>query len=231
MSSVNIVKTPFYEAFQHPSNFVGIILSTVATDGDPSSRPLETSRDPDENGLVDYFEEADEKTVTSWKLKLGEGLVREVIRKKVLAKGERWTGERAILSNFPEHYKLYIHKSGERHDPRRDAYLYGSRHVKVFRSPAEFVLHVKWLMEGSPLKSDGRPDCSCRWCDGTHTQEELTHRIFGWNFNSRDQKGKEKDGKRHHDVKGKDGLKRPKASMPTSIPAKDYTKLNLDTAS
>lgn len=96
--------------------------------------------------------------------------------------------------------------------------LTGSKHVKVFRSPAEFAHHLIWLMTGSPLKRDGEPNCDCVYCDPSQTQAEISYRL----------------GLRRKDlpaVSGRgDGAKKPRvrrkrSPSPASIPFKDYTKL------
>jgi len=221
--SREIVRTPYYVAHQYPGGPVGIILSTdgKATDGTPDNRPRELTRIVDENGLVNYYKEAEEDSELYWRKIVGEVLAKQVVKPAVKRQGDKWTGtwERSILGEFPEHYKLYTHYKGDRHNARTDHYLYGSKYVKCFRSPAEFAYHAIWLMLGSPLKVNGNPACRCTYCDPSRTQEEIS-RELGL-LSTEPQRSKEDDKN-----------PRPKrvktAHVSAPIMAKDYTKLNLN---
>lgn len=86
----------------------------------------------------------------------------------------------------------------------------------------EFCLHLAWLLDGQPMKAHGRPDCRCRYCDGSIKQAEISS-AFGFYHpanRDKDRKDKDRDG---------DGKRKPKIQRtvpPTTIPFKDYTKLN-----
>ena len=154
--------------------------------------------------------------------------------------------DKVFLANFPAHYTLWVHKKGDPHAPRKDHYLYGesssrciaavrmvinnllstltgSRYVAQFRSPMEFCLHLKWLLDGQPMKENGRPDCRCCYCDGSVPQGEISSAFGRYHPSRRDRDKKDRD-------KGGGG-KRPRtkasrAAASTTIPFKDYTKLN-----
>lgn len=79
-----------------------------------------------------------------------------------------------------------------------------------FRSPNEFFLHAKWLMEGKPLKPDRKPACECRYCDSSVTQSDISKR---YNLG-------------HVTEKRKKGVRNPRTTRVSPVPFKDYTKLN-----
>jgi len=49
----------------------------------------------------------------------------------------------------------------------------GSKHVGSFRSPNEFFLHGRWLIMGADMNPKGSPDCACRYCGETRSQEDI----------------------------------------------------------
>ena len=49
----------------------------------------------------------------------------------------------------------------------------GSKFVGSFRSPHEFFLHARWLIMGADMDPEGFPDCACKYCDGTRTQQDI----------------------------------------------------------
>ncbi|KZT34611.1 hypothetical protein SISSUDRAFT_266950 [Sistotremastrum suecicum HHB10207 ss-3] len=65
------------------------------------------------------------------------------------------------MKSWPDHYRLYEHRTGDRHRPRRDCYLYGSRRVWCFRSPEEFYEHAFWIMNGG---DNAKEECKCKYC-------------------------------------------------------------------
>lgn len=203
-----------------------ITFAPSATDAESDMRPPNTTRQIDEHGEVNYYAAADNsiledrKLLANWKEKLGEALTRDVVKAAVFQQKDTWTGkiENSTIRDFPAGYELFIHRKGDHYSPRIDAYLYGSRHVKCFRSPAEFVNHAKWLMQGSPLKSNDKPDCKCKYCDQSQTQEEISIQLRLRNAPSRDRK-------RDRDNDGRP--RRPRTAHGSGfVPAKDYTKLN-----
>ncbi|GBE81099.1 hypothetical protein BKA93DRAFT_820783 [Sparassis latifolia] len=215
---------PCYTAIYHPAaNALAISIHEGATDAVSDNRPENTSPQPNAQGKVDYFAESESDKLSHWKKKLGEtvvSLVREDFDRRGIGIWPRY--EQALVVDFPKDYKLYVHKSGDRHVPRGDAYLFGSHYVHVFRSPEEFTPHLKWLMRGSPMK-DGRRDCHCKYCDPSRTQTEISRELH----HKKDGGGGRKGGGKRKD--GTRGTK--KSQFPSDIPFKDYTKLNTGTAS
>jgi hypothetical protein len=96
------------------------------------------------DGKVKYFEQilphtppSETKAAKRWLMRIGTYLAREVMQLD-------GSGRKVYyLTDLPEGYRLYIHKSGESTSPREDCYLYGSKTVAHFRLPAEFFLHAK----------------------------------------------------------------------------------------
>lgn len=95
----------------------------------------------------------------------------------------------------------------------------GSKYGMVFRSPAEFANHLIWLMNGSPLKRDGQPDCDCVYCDPSQTQLEISHKLGLRRKDPYTTSGKGVGAK-------KPRVRRKRSPSPASVPCKDYTKLN-----
>ncbi|KZT34604.1 hypothetical protein SISSUDRAFT_1122140 [Sistotremastrum suecicum HHB10207 ss-3] len=77
------------------------------------------------------------------------------------------------LKSWPDGYRLYIHRSGDRQCPRKDLYLYGSKRVKCFRSPEEFFEHAVWLMKGGEGSGE---DCECQHCAGEESLNSMRGR-------------------------------------------------------
>ncbi len=78
-----------------------------------------------------------------------------------------------ILNSFPEGYVLWDHsrpegEAGQKTSTRADAYLYGhpAGRTKRFRSPQEFLPHLRWLAMG------GDEGCECKVC--TSAQKDVT---------------------------------------------------------
>ncbi|RPD68611.1 hypothetical protein L226DRAFT_540516 [Lentinus tigrinus ALCF2SS1-7] len=226
-----LIRTPRYWADLHPNKKTVYIIPSQDeqfTDAVPFEPP---NRQPnrDAQGFVNYYEDAAPEKEKFWREKIGKYLWDHVVKEDMRKKGVRVTAspDTFILAAFPKHYKLWIHRKGDPADPRRDHYLYGSRYVDRFRSPAEFFLHMRWILEGMPLKPNGRPDCKCCYCDGSRTQGEISHELGVYTPHRKDHGGG--DGKGG----GKDGGKgtKPRAPILTTIPFKDYTKTNLPPSS
>ncbi|KAI0630382.1 hypothetical protein C8Q77DRAFT_1137849 [Trametes polyzona] len=225
-----LIRTHHYEALRTTDKTVFIILPTNPrlSDGDAFRVPPNTTRTRDAEGLVNYYEQADDDIERLWREKLGRWLYNHIVKEDMARKGISPTSspDKVYLANFPANYTLWTHKKGHPHDPRIDHYLYGSRFVDKFRSPMEFCLHLKWILDGQPMKPSRTPDCRCRWCDGTIPQAEISS-AFGTYHPPRrdkDRKDKDRDGKRGPRTK------RAAPSTSTSIPFKDYTKLNTTSA-
>ncbi|PCH43766.1 hypothetical protein WOLCODRAFT_144682 [Wolfiporia cocos MD-104 SS10] len=178
MQNKQIVQTPHYAAYeiQTPDplgNPIAIFLDERETDAAPGrSQPVNVSFDqtPDEDGCVNYFAKASEKTEDAWKSVLGRVLARDVVRQDVRKQGDVWRGDpsRSMLAEFPTGYQLYTHRTGDPSCPRTDEYLYGSESVHCFRSPQEFAEHTVWLAKGRTTR------CHCCYCDKSRTQTEIS---------------------------------------------------------
>lgn len=131
-----------------------------ASDGDPSRRP---KRD-----ISGHFEPADEEMVRHWKKAIAVFLIRESGKVPYVSTQEY------ILRDLPAGYQLFVQKKGSGEDLRTDAYLYGSKYVNRFRSPAEFYFHAKWIDHGCPINSKGKRLCGCAYCDKTRNQKEIS---------------------------------------------------------
>ncbi|KAI0706818.1 hypothetical protein C8T65DRAFT_223197 [Cerioporus squamosus] len=226
-----LIKTRRYTADLHPNKKTVYIIPSQndqCTDAEPFE-PRKRQPDRDLQGLVNYYEDADPARDKYWREKIGKYLWDHVVKEDMSRKGIRVAAcpDTFILAAYPKHYKLWIHKKGDPANPRTDHYLLGSRYIDRFRSPAEFFLHMKWILEGMPMKGPGQPDCQCCYCDGSRPQGEISQAFGVYHPHRRDRGGG--DGKGG----GKDGGKGTKARSPTSttIPFKDYTKLNLPPSS
>ncbi|KAI0358470.1 hypothetical protein OH77DRAFT_1420860 [Trametes cingulata] len=221
-----IIRTPRYEAVAPSNKTVFIVLPTIdsTSDADPGRAPTNTVPTRDAQGLVNYYEPAEQMIERMWREKLGRYLYDHVVKEDMAQQGirPRSNPDKVYLANFPPHYKLWVHKKGHPHDPRKDHYLYGSRYVAQFRSPMEFCLHLKWLLEGQAMKENGKPDCRCCYCDGTVTQGEISSKLGTYHPHRRDKDRKDKD----KDRDGKPPKPRARQAPSTEIRFKDYTKLN-----
>ncbi|KAH9858696.1 hypothetical protein C2E23DRAFT_799656 [Lenzites betulinus] len=225
-----LIRTPRYEALRTAGNSIFIVLPTDPARSDADSALAPTQRQPtrDEQGLVNYYDSADEPIDRLWRDKLGRFLYDHVVKEELKQRGirPRTNPEKVYITNFPANYTLWVHKKGHPHDPRKDHYLYGSRHVPHFRSPMEFCLHLVWLLDGQPMKANGKPNCRCCYCDGSMSQSDISSALGRYHPSKRDRDGKDKD-------KDGDGKRKPRTKKPapsTSIPYKDYTKLNTTSA-
>jgi len=173
-----LVSAPYYSAEQLPvegRSRIFVRLSQNATDTNPELVKYPTvGEEPDEEGQFSYYQLAGEEALKLWKRKLGEFAADCVVRPVVLERRERWTGQIKMsrLLSFPEGYELFVQLKGPT-KPRRDYYLYGSQHVRRFRSPAEFMLHLRWLMTGKPMRSDGKRCCECKGCNPRAKQKDI----------------------------------------------------------
>ncbi|EPQ57545.1 hypothetical protein GLOTRDRAFT_110620 [Gloeophyllum trabeum ATCC 11539] len=206
-----LTKSPYYRIVEDRfSNLTEVVLRN--SDGDPSRLPpkQKTFRVVDEDGEVNYLEEANEKIEKHWRKVIGRFLAKEVLEK------DGWRGRRdnCLLQSLPENYRLYTHKKGDKDIPRTDAYLFGGPHK--FRSPEEFCLHARWLALGSPTKTfTNKPDCACVYCDKRYTQKQL-NKMWGIVSATPARRGPRKKS---------DGS----TTDWSNICAKDYTKLNTAT--
>ena len=102
----------------------------------------------------------DESTdfVRSWSVKLGKAIKYNLGAGATSAAST--TDPNSYLMRFPEGYALHVRpgKTKERDGPL--VFGHPLSPIAVFRSPAEFALHILWLMSASK----SREDCSCRLC-------------------------------------------------------------------
>ncbi|OCH95173.1 hypothetical protein OBBRIDRAFT_647255 [Obba rivulosa] len=224
--SLPLLSTEHYSAFIYPNESAGVIAiqpHRLASDGTSSNRPSRpriTGQAILDDGTVDYFEKASDDVQRHWKTKLGGVIAKHMVRMEARKQGKNWNGHYDFaFIEFPDGYELYTHKTGDRHVPRIDHYLFGSKYVHVFRSTREFAPHLLWLLRGKPMKPDGGRDCDCQYCDGSATQTDISRKYF--NVPAREPR--EPAGGSN----SKPRQKQPRAPRQTvPIPAKDYTKLS-----
>ncbi|KAI0081232.1 hypothetical protein K474DRAFT_1656713 [Panus rudis PR-1116 ss-1] len=211
----------YFKAFQVPGRgeMVVIEFKPCSSDASPTRHPSRTGRRMEPDGTVNYYERADDHTYTHWKKRLGQLLTKHVVLPEVRRMGDRraLSIDKSIILNFPEGYELYNHRKGDRHDPRRDAYLIGSRHVNRFRSPQEFFLHAKWLMEGQPLDREGFRACSCCYCNRSGVSQGDIARQYGLGHVS-------ESGARSRRPRQSRRVNQTPSAI--AIQAKDYTRLH-----
>ncbi|EGG12366.1 uncharacterized protein MELLADRAFT_101790 [Melampsora larici-populina 98AG31] len=97
------------------------------------------------------------KISNKWLSILGKGLADSLGLIKCTQK-EDWK-----LTNFPENYQLFNYIKGS----LQDQYLFGSSHVRKFRTANEFLPHLQWL-----ATSNSTITCQCKYCAGTKSQTE-----------------------------------------------------------
>ncbi|KAF8578703.1 hypothetical protein K439DRAFT_454879 [Ramaria rubella] len=174
-----------------PYSVYGNAITLHCTDGNPAFRPTNGELIPIrlEDGSIDYMHECtgDDPTLQAWKVKIGTFLAVWVLN---LPPRQKY-----FLSSLPQGYSLFVHKKGDRFNPRCDAYLRGSYTVTVFRSPAEFFFHAKWILLGCPkprpqpsylheelfgppLPEEYTDRCGCTYCSGvsqTYISTNFSH--------------------------------------------------------
>ncbi|KZP01462.1 hypothetical protein CALVIDRAFT_594177 [Calocera viscosa TUFC12733] len=144
------------------------ILRFPRSDGSPHSRPTYTKENAPP-GVLNYMEVVphSDRRNKDWRNKVGTFLMK-------LLPITAFARIQYTIADFPQHYALYSKPrlSGAT-EQRDDLYLYGSRYVNNFRSPAEFAFHAYWLMMDPTLD---QANCECQWCTGT-PQKELSRRL------------------------------------------------------
>ncbi|KZT56885.1 hypothetical protein CALCODRAFT_555701 [Calocera cornea HHB12733] len=144
------------------------ILRFPRSDGSPKKRPTVTKENAPP-GVLNYMELVphDDKRNKDWRDKVGNFLMTLLPIDPARHVSYR-------IAEFPQHYALYSkpRMSGIT-EQRDDLYLYGSRYVNNFRSPAEFAFHALWLMMDPTLNVS---NCECQWCTRT-PQKELSRRL------------------------------------------------------
>jgi len=197
-------------------------MTLSKSDGDPSQLPEVEEEVVDANGNVDYLGEAEEEVVKAWFMKIASYLVYEGDWYKPAYK------QQFTLTRLPEHYKLYTHYKGNKHNPRKDTYLYGSATARCqcFRSAEEFALHAKWLAFGCPRKKSGKADCGCRYCSNRRQGEISAELKASVGDLFRNSAATPAAAPRTLQLAARTSGRRPRDDGP--IRAKDYTNLNVN---
>ncbi|KAI0645721.1 hypothetical protein C8Q79DRAFT_1111447 [Trametes meyenii] len=122
------IRTRHYEALCPNNKTMYIVLTTEESlsDADPDRAPTHRVATRDAQGLVNYYEKAEQAAERLWREKLGRYLYDHVVKSDMARQGipERGRPDKVILTNFPANYTLWVHKKGDPHDPRKDHYLY-----------------------------------------------------------------------------------------------------------
>ncbi|THG94758.1 hypothetical protein EW145_g8081 [Phellinidium pouzarii] len=202
---------PRYVEFRGPE---GSQLLILKSDSDASPLRPDQEEIVDDKGHVEFMREAPLKTKQDWFSKVATCLVHDGDWHE--KSGKHFTFN---LVQFPDGYKLYKHYKGKKHNPRSDAYLFGSPTVLKFRSPNEFVPHAAWLIFGCPRDDNNNPRCGCRYCS------KVPQKVISKRLSERTAHLKHYTGKRSARVATPtDRRKRTRSRSP--VRAKDYTRIN-----
>jgi len=217
------------------------VIKIKNTDANPINLPSLEERQwmGDENGNFSHhipipFDDSD-GLYRLWMDKIGPYL-----GDWVLGKGRNVSPPWRLI-RFPEHYTLWLHKTGNTADPanpRTDAYLHGAPHLgpsnsrsqnlpTIFRSPMEFVEHAIWLMKG------GEGQCLCKYCMPGQSQIEINARLDRYRApdDDNDDDDDDDDGGAGDSRRGRGGgpssqarrrRRIPRRERPAPIMAKDY---------
>lgn len=171
-----IARTPYYTALEDPNRsllYKRVLVAPAETCSDAGPFTVPAQQPSANESDVDVYAPA----VKRWHRKLGLLAARDVLE---CGAGQACTPGTAVwLQGLPTGYALYVHKKGHRHSPRRDYYLYGSRHVPVFSSPEEFAPHLVWLLSGQPTDDGAMRACQCKYCGNVRSQREINVRRRG----------------------------------------------------
>ncbi|KAI5810564.1 hypothetical protein BZA77DRAFT_169247 [Pyronema omphalodes] len=144
------------------SNYEEIQISF--SDGDVSRHPTNiTKPEPKPEGSYDYFEPLGEDSSKGllYRQKCAAGVVVDY-----LPPGS--VGRQFMFKTLPAGYALFEHVKDNGSSIRKDTYLFGHPNGGRFRSPAEFIPHVKYLAANSPENADvAKPAdkiCQCKLC-------------------------------------------------------------------
>ncbi|TDL26161.1 hypothetical protein BD410DRAFT_784212 [Rickenella mellea] len=151
----------------------GEYVSMHLSDGNPRRWPRERKLADPDSDTIDYLvpadpnDEHDAHSLLKWKCKIG-GFLMDFHKRAE-------PNQNYYLTDFPDGYRLFVHRKGSKANPRRDCYLYGSANVTVFRSAAEFFFHAKWIVDGCQYGNNRKPRaCGCKYCDPTANQAEIS---------------------------------------------------------
>lgn len=175
-----IARTPYYTALEDPNRsllYKRVLVAPAKTCTDAGPFTVPAPQPCADESDVDVYVPADEAAVKRWHRKLGLLAARDALERDVARACP--PGTTVWLQELPSGYTLYVHKKGHRHSPRRDYYLYGSRHTVAFRSPEEFAPHLVWLLSGQPMSDGGVRECECKYCGSVRSQREINVRRRG----------------------------------------------------
>ncbi|KAJ3068388.1 hypothetical protein HDU98_008416 [Podochytrium sp. JEL0797] len=78
-----------------------------------------------------------------------------------------WLARLGLEWGWPEGYRLASIRTTPSSGERWDSYLFGHPSGKKYRSPNEFLPHLKWLVAGDINRA-----CLCKFCDGVLVTDE-----------------------------------------------------------
>lgn len=86
-----LIRTPRYEALRTAGNSIFIVLPTdpALSDADAALAPAQRQPTRDEQGLVNYYDSADEPIDRLWREKLGRFLYDHVVKEELKQRGIR----------------------------------------------------------------------------------------------------------------------------------------------
>ncbi|KAJ8695270.1 hypothetical protein PTI98_007877 [Pleurotus ostreatus] len=141
-------------------------VQILASDGDSSTWPVNTTRVVDTEGHVNFMDpvDYDHPICKKWQVEVGRAIA--------LAK-ELPTGKDYVLEKWPKNYAMYDHHKGKADTPRHDIYLFGAP-GKRFRSVPEFIPHAVWLTKLQD--GDRNAQCLCKYCT-KRAQKDITYQM------------------------------------------------------
>ncbi|KAG9224089.1 hypothetical protein CCMSSC00406_0010023 [Pleurotus cornucopiae] len=141
-------------------------VQILASDGDRSTWPVNTTRVVDTEGHVNFMDpvDYDHPICKKWQVEVGRAIA--------LAK-EFPTGKDYVLEKWPKNYAMYDHHKGKADTPRHDIYLFGAP-GKRFRSVPEFIPHAVWLTKLQ--EGDRNAQCLCKYCT-KRAQKDITYQM------------------------------------------------------
>ncbi|KAF8526822.1 hypothetical protein JB92DRAFT_3140039 [Gautieria morchelliformis] len=146
-----------------------LFITFPVSDGDCSRRPDNMIAPPISAREVNWHRTMtlEEKYACRWRNLIGQGIA------KLLNMPDQG---KYCLQSFPVGYWMFDHNKGPIKNVRHDLYLYGSKTVLRFRSPAEFIPHGVWLLTDPTLNKN---NCGCKYCGGggKKTQTEISEAL------------------------------------------------------
>ncbi|KAF8511615.1 hypothetical protein BU17DRAFT_97032 [Hysterangium stoloniferum] len=139
-----------------------VFITFPVSDGDASRRPDNLKEPSPSAREVNWHRtmKMDEKYFCRWRNLIGQGIA------KLMNKPDQ---EKHCIGCFPDGYWMFDHHKGPISNIRHDLYLFGSKTVLRFRSPAEFIPHGLWLLTDPTLNTR---NCGCKYCGGSGTKSQ-----------------------------------------------------------